>query len=79
MDVTGTPSSTVAVLVKGARMIDIGPRDAEPVMRDYGRESPWRLGPPSAPIAPDGSVEEDSMTMGQGLYGPAPKPEGYDQ
>lgn len=79
VDVTGAPSSTVAVLVKGARMIDVGPRDGEPVMRDYGRESPWHLGPPPAPIGPDGSVEEDSMTMGQGLYGPAPNPEGDNQ
>jgi hypothetical protein len=40
--VTGAPSTTVAVLVKGARMIDVGSDDnGEPIMRDNAGESPW--------------------------------------
>lgn len=83
VDVTGTPSTTVAVLVKGARMIDTSVGETEePTMRDYARESPWHLGPP--PVPSDGSeqggpTEGEDMSMGGGLYGPATKPEGYDQ
>jgi hypothetical protein len=40
--VTGAPSTTVAVLVKGARMIDVGSDDSgEPIMRDNAGKSPW--------------------------------------
>lgn len=83
VDITGAPSSTVAVLVKGARMIDHEvAEDGEPIMRDYARESPWHLPPPSpgdgSGQGGGGSLPED-MSMGGGLYGPAAKPEGYDQ
>ena len=86
VDVTGAPSATVAVLVKGARMIDHEvAEDGEPIMRDYARESPWHLGPPSPNDGsaqggePGGSGLSGNMSMGGGLYGPATKPEGYDQ
>lgn len=50
VNVSGTPGETVAVLVKGARMINAGVDDnGEPVMRDYARESPWHDGPPKPP------------------------------
>lgn len=86
VDVAGTPGTVVAVLVKGARMIDREiDETGEPVMRDYARESPWHVGPP-APNA-GGALGGDSgnnnlpddMSMGGGLYGPATKPEGYGQ
>ena len=76
--VTGTPGSEVPVLVKGARMIDADtdPETNEPIMRDYARESPWRLGPPSPPEPGQGGRDpEPPVTLGGGLYGPAPKPE----
>lgn len=76
--VTGTPGSEVPVLVKGARMIDADtdPETNEPIMRDYARESPWRLGPPSPPEpGQGGGAPEPPVTLGGGLYGPAPKPE----
>ena len=85
VDVTGAPSTTVAVLVKGARMIDHEvAEDGEPIMRDYARESPWHLGPPhpndgGARGGGSGGGLYDDMSMGGGLYGPATKPEGYDQ
>ena len=76
--VTGNPGSEVPVLVKGARMIDADtdPETNEPIMRDYARESPWRLGPPPPPEAgkEDGGPEA-SVILGGGLYGPAPRPE----
>ena len=80
VDVTGAPGASVAVLVKGARMIDVDVDEAgELVMRDYARESVWRLGPPSPG---DGSGQgggslPDDMSMGGGLYGPAPRPEDW--
>lgn len=76
--VTGSPGSEVPVLVKGARMIDADtdPETNEPIMRDYARESPWRLGPPSPPEPGQGGAEpEPPVTLGGGLYGPAPNPE----
>ena len=78
--VTGTPGATVAVLVKGARMIDHEvSEDGEPLMRDYARESPWHLGPMGDPTPSDGgnqggNILPDDMSMGGGLYGPAPDP-----
>ena len=81
VDVTGAPGATVAVLVKGARMIDHEvAADGEPIMRDYARESPWHLGPPSPNDVggqggePGGSNPYDDMSMGGGLYGPARNP-----
>lgn len=86
VNVTGAPNTTVAVLVKGARMIDHEiAENGEPIMRDYARESPWHLGPPRPGDGgdqgggSDGSGFSDDMSMGGGLYGPATKPEGYDQ
>lgn len=71
VDVTGDPGATVSVLVKGARQIDADTaEDGEPIMRDYARESPWRLGPPSSDDAQDGGG-----SLGGGAYGPAPQPE----
>lgn len=83
VDVAGAPGTAVAVLVKGARMIDYGvSENGEPIMRDYARESSWQLPPPS-PVAGsgpgDGSSLPDNMSMGGGLYGPATKPEGYSK
>ena len=79
--VTGSPSTTVAVLVKGARMIDVSVDETEePTMRDYARESPWRLGPPDPPkFDTNGNPVDENMTMGGGLYGPAANPEGDNQ
>ena len=86
VDVSGTPGASVAVLVKGARMIDDSvDENGEPIMRDYARESPWRLGPPD-PMGFGGDSQSggganplDDMSIGGGLYGPAPKPEGTTQ
>lgn len=79
--VTGSPSTTVAVLVKGARMIDVSVDETEePTMRDYARESPWRLGPPDPPkFDTNGNPVDENKTMGGGLYGPAANPEGDNQ
>ena len=84
VDVTGTPGAVVAVLVKGARMIDVDVDEAgEPVMRDYARESMWRLGPPSAGDGSDqggatgGNILSEDMSLGGGLYGPASRPEDW--
>ena len=76
--VTGAPGSKVPVLVKGARMIDADtdPETNEPIMRDYARESPWRLGPPPPPeFKEEGGEPVAPVILGGGLYGPAPKPE----
>lgn len=83
VDVMGAPGTTVAVLVKGARMIDHEVADdGEPIMRDYARESVWHLPPPSpgggSSRGGEGSLPDD-MSMGGGLYGPATKPEGYSK
>ena len=65
VEVAGDPGEIVSVLVKGARMIDVDMGDdGEPVMRDYARESPWRLGPPS-----DDDAGHDASIPGG--YGPA--------
>ena len=80
VDVTGTPGATVAVLVKGARMIDVDVDEVgEPVMRDYARESRWHLGPPSPEPSPGGGGDlyPGDMSVGGGLYGPAPRPEDW--
>ena len=84
VDVTGTPSSTVAVLVKGARMIDSDvDGSGEPVMRDYSLESPWHAGPPKAPEdgidSGGGNIYPDGTPVGGGPYDPAPNPEGDSQ
>lgn len=83
VDVTGAPGTVVAVLVKGARMIDHEVAEGgEPIMRDYARESPWHL-PPSSPgdggSSEGGGLLPDDMSMGGGLYGPATDPEGDNQ
>jgi len=77
VDVTGTPGSVVAVLVKGARQIDQDVDEhGEPIMRDYARESPWHIGAPTPPAYAEGGVPEDDMALGGGMYGPVTKPEG---
>ena len=77
VDVTGTPGSVVAVLVKGARQIDQDVDEhGEPIMRDYARESPWHIGAPTPPAYAEGGVPEDDMALGGGVYGPVTKPEG---
>lgn len=79
VEISGTPGAVVAVLVKGARMIDHDiDESGEPVMRDYARESMWIL-PPTGQ-ASGGGMEDggpqygDSVTMGGNYYGPAPDP-----
>lgn len=80
VNVEGTPGATVAVLVKGARMIDHEVSETgEPVMRDYARESPWHLAPGDYNPGGDtggngGDIFSDDVSMGGGLYGPAPNP-----
>ena len=77
VDVTGTPGSVVAVLVKGARQIDhYVDEHGEPIMRDHARESPWHIGAPTPPAYAEGGVPEDDMALGGGMYGPVTKPEG---
>lgn len=77
VDVTGTPGSVVAVLVKGARQIDQDVDEhGEPIMRDYARESPWHIGAPTPPAYAEGGVPEDDMALGGGMYGPVTRPEG---
>lgn len=66
VDVTGTPNTQVAVLVKGARQINTDwTEDGDVILRDYARESPWHPG-----IAAPG--ESNDEILGGGLYGPAP-------
>ena len=90
VDVAGTPGATVAVLVKGARMIDVGVDESgEPLMRDYARESMWRLGPPTPPSESEfnsggnagggarGNILPEDMSMGGGLYGPTTRPDDW--
>lgn len=76
VNVSGTPGETVAVLVKGARMINADVDDnGEPVMRDYARESPWHDGPPKPPGDGSGSggggnILPDGTPVGGGMYDP---------
>lgn len=79
--VAGTPGTEVAVLVKGARMIDHDIDElGEPIMRDYARESMWILPPSSRADSSransgDGPyAEETPVTLGGNYYGPAPNP-----
>lgn len=80
VNVEGAPNTSAAVLVKGARMIDHGvAEDGEPVMRDYARESPWHLPPGDYNPGGDaggsgGNTPPMDMSLGGGLYGPAPDP-----
>lgn len=56
VDVTGEPSAVVAVLVKGARMIDVEVDETgEPVMKDNARESLWHEAPQLSSPGEDGS------------------------
>lgn len=82
VSVSGAPGTTVAVLVKGARMIEKSEgEDGEPVMRDYARESPWHAGPPSQDPAPDdaGGNTGGGNILPDDPYAPAPDPEGDNQ
>lgn len=72
VEVSGNPGEVVSVLVKGARMIDVDvDSEGEPTMRDYARESPWRLGPPS----PEDSEGQVTLPGGYGPVAPAPSKE----
>lgn len=82
VNVAGTSGSTVAVLVKGARMIDHDTdENGEPIMRDYARESMWIL-PPTGQASEGGNggmqggepYYEEPATLGGNYYGPAPSP-----
>lgn len=70
----GTPGAQVSVLVKGARKVNVDWDDAgEPVLRDYARESMWQ---PGLAVPEDGFGAE---ILGGGLYGPAPRPDDYEE
>lgn len=73
VEVTGTPGEIVAVLVKGARQIDVWDPETDAVsFRDRSRESVWVLPPASSPgdaEAGDAVVYDD-----RGGYGPSPTP-----
>ena len=88
VEVTGAPSAVVAVLVKGARMIDVDVDESgEPIMRDYARESPWHDGPPKSPGDGSasgeggGNILPDGTPVGGGMYEPETglNPEGANQ
>ena len=78
VDVTGAPSAIVAVVVKGARMIDVGSdENGEPVMRDNAGKSPWHSGPPGPAVSEGGgggNILPDDMSMGGNYWAPAPDP-----
>ena len=64
----------MSVLVKGARKVNVDWDDAgEPVLRDYARESMWQ---PGLAAPEDGFGAE---ILGGGLYGPAPRPDDYEE
>lgn len=78
VNVKGTPGTSVPVLVKGARMIDVDVDESgEPIMRDYAREAMWEL-PPALPTEEDRtqaaleSEDAPEAHLGGGYYGPAP-------
>lgn len=89
VDVTGEPSTTVAVLVKGARMIDVDVDETgEPVMKDNARESLWHEAPQFSDPAGDGSengggmeggqyYSEDGSSLGGEVSGPDTPPEDW--
>lgn len=73
VEVSGAPGETVAVLVKGARQIDVWDPDTDDVaFRDRSRESVWVLPPASGPD--DAKAGEAVTYDGNGGYGPAPAP-----
>lgn len=73
VDVTGTPGETVAVLVKGARQIDVwDPETDDVTFRDRSRDSVWVLPPASSPG--DAEAGDAVAYDTHGGYGPAPKP-----
>lgn len=73
VEVAGTPGETVAVLVKGARQIDVWDPETDAVtFRDRSRESVWVLPPASGP---DDAEDGKAVTYDKsGSYGPAPAP-----
>ncbi len=75
VSLTGTPGASVAVLVKGARKVNVDWDDAtdEPILRDYARESMWK---PGLAVPGDGP---GTGILGGGLYGPAPRPDNYEE
>lgn len=73
VEVSGNPGETVAVLVKGARQIDVWDPETDGVsFRDRSRESVWVLPPASGP---DDAEDSKAVTYDKnGSYGPAPAP-----
>lgn len=73
VEVTGRPGETVAVLVKGARQIDVWDQATDAVaLRDRSKESVWVLPPASNPDDAEASKAVAYDTHGG--YGPAPEP-----
>ena len=73
VEVTGTPGETVAVLVKGARQIDVwDPETDDVTFRDRSRDSVWVLPPASSPG--DAEAGDAVVYDTHGGYGPVPKP-----
>lgn len=73
VEVTGTPGETVAVLVKGARQIDVwDPETDDVTFRDRSKESVWVLPPASNPD--DAEAGKAVAYDTHGGYGPAPEP-----
>lgn len=73
VEVSGAPGETVAVLVKGARQIDVWDPETDAVtFRDRSRESVWVLPPASGPD--DAKTGEAVAYDENGSYGPAPAP-----
>lgn len=73
VEVAGTPGETVAVLVKGARQIDVWDPETDDVsFRDRSRDSVWVLPPASSPG--DAEAGDAVVYDTHGGYGPAPKP-----
>lgn len=73
VEVSGAPGETVAVLVKGARQIDVWDPTTDAVaLRDRSKESVWTLPPASNPD--DAEAGKAVAYDTHGGYGPAPEP-----
>jgi len=73
VEVSGNPGETVAVLVKGARQIDVWDPTTDAVaLRDRSKESVWVLPPASNPDDAEASKAVAYDTHGG--YGPTPEP-----
>lgn len=72
VEVTGAPGETVAVLVKGARQIDVwDPETDDVTFRDRSRDSVWVLPPATSE---DGDHNYAVTYDDRGGYGPSPAP-----